>query len=142
MRVLLSVSLLIGLASATFPGSYYGGSGYIQSLPPRITSLTMTFPYGNPFRPGENYVDLGRTGPYYLGNRFRGYTIYPTYGISNTYNRLFGSGSPFGGLTSGSLGLIGGNNYGGNPFGGYPTGNIGGGLLGGPIGRKKIEILY
>lgn len=56
------------------------------------------------------------------------WSIYPTYGISNTYNRLFGGGSPFG--------LIGGNNYGGYPFGGYPTGNIGGGLLGRPFGRK------
>lgn len=128
MKDLLLVSLLLGIASATFPGSYYGGPGYVQSLPPRITSLTMTFPHGNPFRPGENYVDLGRTGPYYLGNSHRGYTIYPTYGISNTYNRLFGGGSPFG--------LIGGNNHGGYPFGGYPTGNIGGGLLGRPFGRK------
>lgn len=88
----------------------------------------MIFFYGNFFRLGENYVDLGRIGFYYFGNSYRGYIIYLIYGISNMYNRLFGGGFFFG--------LIGGNNYGGYFFGGYLMGNIGGGFLGRFFGCK------
>lgn len=120
---LIVFGICLGLSSATYQ---LGGfpSPYVQTLPPRVTSLTMTFPLGNPFRPGENFVDLGRTGPYYLGNGYRGYMMYPTYGISNTYNRLFGGGYPFSGLTGGHLGggLIGGNfGHHGGLYGSYPT---------------------
>ena len=126
MISLIVLSVCLGLSSATYRGVQHGGfpSAYVQTLPPRVTSLTMTFPLGNPFRPGENFVDLGRTGPYYLGNGYRGYMMYPTYGISNTYNRLFGGGYPFSGLTGGHLGggLIGGNfGHRGGLYGSYPT---------------------
>jgi hypothetical protein len=135
MKIVVSLSLFVSIASATFTASPYSnyGGGYIQALPPRVTSLTMTFPYGNPFRPGENFVDLGRTGPYYLGNRYRGYTFYPTVGISHQYNRMFGGGNFGGGLFGGNFG---GGLMGGYPRGGFFGGNIGGGFLGGNFGRR------
>ncbi|XP_048747363.2 keratin, type I cytoskeletal 10-like [Ostrea edulis] len=142
MKIVVSLSLFVGLASATFPTRPYSnyGGGYMQALPARITSLTMSFPQGNPFRPGENFVDLGRTGPYYLGNRHRGYTIYPTHGISHAYNRMFGGGNFGGGLLGGNMrggylgGNLGGGFLGGNLGGGFPGGNLGGGFPGGNLG--------
>ncbi|XP_062598356.1 uncharacterized protein LOC134259767 [Saccostrea cucullata] len=142
--VLLS---LFGLSTARNWGFPYDNfnTGYVESLPPRVTSLTMHFPLGNPFRPGENFVDLLRTGPYYLGNGYRGYTFYPTVGVSGTYNRMFGGQNPFSGFGIRSRGPLGGN-LGGGLFGessllGINSGrllgqNLRGSLLGGTFGGK------